>query len=630
MAISIDKLHTAVWIYDIDNFCIHWSNPAGLQLWEAESLEELTSRDFLDGSSDAVRTSLLAYQQAFLKNETLSEVWTITPKGILKEIFLIMSGYRLESGRMAMCCEAIEPQSMGHAGLFSSKMLMSSFQFDGQFISSNPSFKEEISDTNIDLNQLIVGTESLQAIYDDLKVNNCFKGDVLCYSHGSERWYHLDMHLLQNPSDRKGKILLYQHNIHDRKAKESVTESDHYQDALTGLLNRRGLLNKLDEYCSKQVPFILHYIDLDGFKLINDSYGHAGGDDILKWFANNLANFNSAGYACRFGGDEFIWMCPLERLTKPVKEINKSLLEALSCTYNGELGISIDIFASIGCAIYPQDGETPSDIISSADSAMYISKLKGKNQVTAYQRGMEQESKRKGLLAQHLSQAIQKQELSIQYQAIYDAKNQRLDSYEALLSWYNPILGHVPTKEALQVAKMVGLIQIVEDWVIDQALKDLPALRHKSGADVRLSLNISGQHLASDNFISKLSNKIEKAGLYPKDIIIELTETTLLSDIENQISLAHLLKQLGVAISVDSFGIGVSSLAYLHKIPASIVKIDQQFLGNLLHDSRTVECLHQLVSSLGMTTLIEGVETIEQRNELNRIGIQLQQGDFYS
>ena len=635
MAISIDQLHTAIWIYDIDEFRIHWSNPAGLKLWESDSLEELQSRDFLDGSSDAVRTSLSTYQQAFLQGETLSEVWTITPKGIAKEIFLVMSGYRLKNGRMAMCCEAVEPKSMGHSGLFNSKMLMSSYQFDGQFISSNPSFREEISSNQINLDQLISDKQQLQKVYDDLNVKNHFEGDVLCNSHDNQRWYQVTMHLLQSNTDKQGKILLYQHSIHDRKTKEVVQYQEFYQDALTGLLNRRGLLEQLNSYCTSNTPFLLYYIDLDGFKLINDSYGHAGGDSILKWFADNLANFNSvdlgsAGNACRFGGDEFIFVCPLDRLLMSVETLSEKLLATLSRTYDGELGISMDIFASIGRALYPQDGETTADIISSADSAMYISKLKGKNQITTYLSGMELESKRKGLLAQHLSHAIKRQELSVQYQAIYDVKGNRLDSYEALLCWSNKILGNVSTRETLQVAKSVGLIQVIEGWVIDRALQDLPSLRERANDNVRLSLNISGLHLTSDNFIGILTKKIQQAGLKPQDIIIELTETTLLNDIEKQISLVNLLKDLGVFISIDSFGIGLSSLAYLHKIPADIVKIDKQFLKSLMNDSRTIEYIHQLVVSLGMTTLIEGVENREQQKALVQIGIQLQQGSFYN
>ncbi|TBR43830.1 EAL domain-containing protein [Marinomonas agarivorans] len=630
MSVSIEQLHTAVWIYDIDNFCINWANSAALKLWETDSLEELQSRDFLKDISDAVRTSLENYQQAFLQGEVVSEVWTLTPKGIAKEVFLIMSGHRLATGRMAMCCEAFEPEALGHASLFNAKMLVSSFQFNGQFISSNPAFKEVIGTDLLNLSQLIIEKDQLQAIYDDLNINNSFAGEILCRVGDQHCWFYANMHLLQS-HDRKGKILLSLYSVQDRKIKEIAAQQESYRDALTGLFNRRGLLQKIDHYLESQTPFLLYYIDLDGFKLINDSFGHAGGDRILIWFAERLRQLDSAGQGCRFGGDEFIWLCPLSALAMPREQFSHNMLATLSQTYREEQGITIDIFASIGSATYPHDGRSAMDIISHADSAMYMSKLKGKNQITAYQQGMEQESKRKGLIAQHLSQAIQRQELSVRYQAIYDVTSNKLKAYEALLHWENEFLGNVPMKEALKVAKTTGLIQLIEGWVIDKALEDLPTLRANSHNNVGLSLNISGLHLATDNFANDLHSRIRAAGLKPEDIIVELTETTLLNDIDQQISSVQQLKELGIIISIDSFGIGLSSLAYLHKIPASIVKVDKQFLeGVLSNGAKTIDFIHQLVTSLGMTTLVEGVETEAQKEALLKIGVQLQQGSLYN
>lgn len=628
--ISIDQLKTAIWIYDIDNFCINWSNEAGLELWEADSLAELQSRNFGTGSSDAVRTSLIHYQKAFLRGETLSEIWTITPKGILKEAFLIMSGHMLECGRMAMRCEAVEPKSIGHAGLFGAKMMMSSFHFDGTFISSNPSFKQEVSDGPIDLNQFVFDSKVMQSIYDDLNINNSFEGDVLCHVAGKRVWYHFNMQLLQSDMDKKGKILLYQHNINDRKLQEFVREDDFNADLLTGLLNRRGLFDKVNAYCSNQIPFILYYIDLDGFKMINDSFGHAGGDKILQWVASNLSSFHDIGEACRFGGDEFIWVCPLDNLSLSENKLKAQLLDSISRVYHGELGVTMDISASIGSAVYPQDGTTAEEIINCADSAMYMAKLKGKHQVVAYELGMEQESKRQGLLAQHLSQAIQRQELSLEYQTIYNVEEDRPNAYEALLCWNNDTLGYIATEETLRVAKAIGLIQLIEDWAIEQALKDLPLLRQKTNKEVCLSINISGAHVSQTGFVSSLKAKIAQANLKPKDIIIELTETTLLKDVNSDVSVATSLANLGVGISIDSFGIGNSSLAYLHKIPANILKIDKLFLQNLTQNRHVISYIHQLASSLGMKTLVDGIETLEQKETLANIGIQLQQGFLYS
>lgn len=630
MVVSLDQLKTAIWIYDIDNACIHWSNAAGLKLWEAKSLSELRARDFDKGSSDAVRTSLVNYQKAFQRGETFTEIWTITPKGIVKEPFLIMTGHLLEDGRMAMRCEAIEPDLVGHAGLFGPRMIMSSYYFDGRFISSNPPFKQEVNEEEINLPELVADPKVLQRIYDDLNINNAFEGDVLCKTHNGKVWYRFTMHLLQSDIDRKGKILLTQHNIHDRKLKEFAKENDSSRDHLTGLLNRRGLLNRLNELCEKETPFLLYYIDLDGFKMINDSFGHDGGDKILQWIAEGLSSFSRSGQGCRFGGDEFIWICPLDQLSVDETLLRRHLLDALSRPYHGDLGVIMEISASIGCAMYPKDASNGEELIACADSAMYMAKLQGKRQVVTYEPGMEEESKRQGRLAQHLAQAMFKQEFSLRYQEIYDVKHNKLDSVEASLCWNNEAIGLISTKETLQVAKAIGLIQVVEGWIIEQALSDLPLLRSQTNPDVRLSINISGEHFAQPDFITSLEKKIQKANLKPEDLIVELTETTLLKDVEYKAGSALALEKLGVGISIDEFGIGNSCLADLHRIPADIIKIDKSFIPSLKENTQTIEFIHKLATSLGIKTVIEGVETEKQKEKLLAIGIQLQQGSLYS
>lgn len=626
----INDLKSSVWIYDIDNFCILWANAAGLELWEADSLAELKSRDFGIGSSDAVRTTLVNYQKAFQRGEVLSEIWTITPKGALKEVYLIMSGYKLNSGSMAMLCEAIEPKLVSSIDRLGGKVMMSSFQYDGTFISSNPPFKYEISAEPITLNQIIADSLILDAIYDDLNINNYFEGEVLCNVGNKAVWYHLSIHLLQSDMDRKGKILIYQHNIHDKKLQELVYRTDQFLDSLTGLINRKGLLDKAEEYCEKGTSFVLYYIDLDGFKVINDSFGHEGGDKILQWVATNLFNFCSVGEVCRFGGDEFIWICPLSELPLPPEKQSAALLASISRPYRGDLGVSIDISASIGSAIYPQDGQTKDGIIYCADAAMYVAKFRGKHQVVSYEAGMEKESKRQGILAQHLSQAIERGELSLRYQAVYDATKEQITSYEVLLDWYNNSLGPISAEDTLKVAQDIGLVQQVEDWMIELSFKELPILRQKSNSQATLSLNISGSHVSKVDFVHFLKEKLIEMNLKPQDIVIELEEFAFLKDIDSEQSAAEMLKELGVGICIDNFGIGNMSLIYLHRVPADFLKINRRFLQEFPHTKNAVEYIQRLASSLDIKVLADGVETEEQQSMLKQLKVDFQQGPLYS
>ena len=623
------KLKTAVWIYDIDNFCISWANDKALDLWEADSLKELQTRDFKKGSSDAVRSSLLDYQQAFKKGETRGEFWTFTPKDIVKKALLIMSGYKLEDGRMAMLCEALTLDLIPDMELVGSTVMMSSYNVDGTFISGNPPFKEDIGTDDISLDELIVLNSKLTQIYAELNSKGSFKGDVLCRRQGLEVWYHLEATL--SSQDNYKKILIHQYNIHHRKLQERALEKDSHTDLLTGLLNRRGLFDRLQSYRDKKKPFVIFYLDLDGFKMINDSFGHGCGDQVLKSVSARLsATLFSKGYACRFGGDEFIWTCGLDDLPLPMDVLSEKLLNAVSHTFYGDFGVPMDVSASIGYASYPKDGMNTQEIISCADAAMYIAKRTGKRRTVYYRPGMEKENKRLGILAQNLAQAIKNRELSLHYQPIYNVETNSIDSYEALIRWQCESLGYISADETIRIAESTGLIHSIENWVIRQALQDLKEFREGADQTVRMSINISGLHLAQVDFVNSLEEKIIQAGLVPQDVILELTETTLLDGIDDEDSNLHQLHKLGVGISIDDFGTGYSSLAYLHKIPADVVKIDKSFVEQVSKDKRTIDYIHRLISSLGKKTLVEGVETQEQKEIVQSLGINLHQGYWFS
>ena len=625
----LNKLKTAVWIYDIDDFCISWANDKALELWEADSPEELRLRDFKVGSSDAVRSSLLDYQQAFKTGETRGEFWTFSPKNISKKALVVMSGHVLNDGRMAMLCEALTLDLIPDMELVGSTVMMSSFDLNGTFISANPPFKEDIGTDSIALKELIVLGSKLTQINSSLETTGRFKGDVLCRRQGLEVWYHLDATLSSQDGDKK--ILIHQYNIHHRKLQERALEKDSHTDLLTGLLNRRGLFDRLQSYRDEKKQFAIFYLDLDGFKMINDSFGHACGDQVLKSVSARLsANIFSNGHACRFGGDEFIWTCGLDDLPLPLEVLSEKLLSAISHTFYGDFGVPMDVSASIGSAIYPQDGITTQEIISCADAAMYMAKRTGKRRAVYYRPGMEKENKRLGILAQNLAQAIKNRELSLHYQPIYRVDSNTIDSYEALLRWQCESLGYISADETIRIAEATGLIHSIENWVIRQALQDLKEFREGANDKVRMSINISGLHLAQDDFVSSLEEKILQADLVPQDVIIELTETALLEGIDDEDNHVNQLHRLGVSISIDDFGTGYSSLAYLHKIPADVVKIDKSFVEQVGKDSRTIDYIHRLISSLGKTTLVEGVETQEQKEIIQSLGINLHQGYWFS
>lgn len=306
MPIALNDLETAVWIYDIDRFCIIWANQAALKLWNSSSVESLTQRDLKTGLSPAVRDSLIQYQQAFKQNQVFQENWFFTPKGKDVEAFCQFSGFLLEDDRMAMLVEATTANIQSTDALFSSTIIISNYSVNGEFISGNPPFIKELGNQVTHLNELLVDSIVLKRLYQNLEQGKRFEEDVLMNTAQGEIWYLLSAEkspMIENNST----ILLHLYNINERKTTEQRLRKQALTDPLTGLLNRRGLTHSLIQSERAKIPFTVLYIDLDGFKMVNDLLGHAIGDIILKEVAKRLRkNSLPQSTLCRFGGDEFV------------------------------------------------------------------------------------------------------------------------------------------------------------------------------------------------------------------------------------------------------------------------------------------------------------------------------------
>ena len=275
---------------------------------------------------------------------------------------------------------------------------------------------------------------------------------------------------------------------------------------------------------------------------------------------------------------------------------------------------------------FPRDGDDLDKLLLRADAAMYVAKSQGKKRGVRYTKGMEESLQRSSLVARHLFLAIENNELSLHYQPIYDMSTNQIYSFEALLRWRNPTLGAVSADETIRIAESTGIIVDIENWVINQAIKDLPQLRSLTCSRALISVNISGLHFVDPQLPRYLLSILAKHKLTAADLVIELTESALLKDINEDNSGAQHMSENGINLSIDDFGTGFSSLAYLHQIPAKVVKIDRSFTARLTQSSATITSIHYLLKSLQLVTLVEGVESHEQSELLQMIGINLQQG----
>lgn len=268
-------------------------------------------------------------------------------------------------------------------------------------------------------------------------------------------------------------------------------------------------------------------------------------------------------------------------------------------------------------------------VVLYADAAMYQAKNFGKRRWVQYTAGMEEDMLRKSIISQHLYHAKDKNELSVYYQPIWDFTDNPegcIVSFEALLRWHNSTLGWVSPEEAVRVAEEIGIINDIGYWVARQALTDLVVLRQQVEPLATMAVNISAIQLHEPKLVILLLRLLNEKNLKPSYLVIELTESALIDGIDKGNNTVRDLCDLGINISIDDFGTGCSSLAYLHYIPANTIKIDQSFVAHIEHNGKTVQHIRQLIESYNMRALIEGVETDDQQNALLELGIHLQQG----
>ncbi len=636
MPIELKDLTIPVWIYDIDNYCIHWANQPALELWESNSLSELCSRDFKQDNSQAVEARVREYQRAFLEsNVSFYENWHFVPKGVPKSVFCQFSGYVLDNNRMALLIQGMPTAKLGHDLQVNLTAMLSDYTVEGRLISGNPPFLNAMGRRVAHLQDMILSPAVLKTIYRSLSQSGRYEDDVLMEGVNGEHWYHLIAANVQDDTGQE-KILLHQYDIHRRKMSEINLAKEVLTDSLTGLLNRRGLDKRLAEFAAGEANFDFFYIDLDGFKIINDSFGHGVGDQVLQTVADRLLDNSPDNSAvCRFGGDEFVVVVPIHLKSMDDAVVDKDaladqLVKVLSNSYYHDTQ-PMTLSASVGVAQYPQDTDDLTNIVLYADAAMYQAKRLGKHRWVNYTAGIEQVILRQGVIAQSLSRAQSRGELELYYQPIWEVSRDgsvNILSFEALLRWHNHDIPDVTTEEVIQVAESIGIINDIECWVVNQALTDLLYLRAHVSPNVTMSINVSAVHLREVRFPQCLSEALEDKGLSPQDLIIELTESALVENMADHNSVVRQLVEQGINISIDDFGTGYSSLAYLHQIPATTAKIDRSFVEQVESNTQPLRHIRSLIEAHGMKALVEGVETQEQKDKLLDCGITLQQGFF--
>jgi diguanylate cyclase (GGDEF)-like protein/PAS domain S-box-containing protein len=437
-------------------------------------------------------------------------------------------------------------------------------------------------------------------------------------------------------TDDKGKLVRYVAAITDiselRRAEAKVHHLA-YHDPLTGLPNRMLLAERLDYTVGlmeqKKGQCAVLFLDLDGFKLINDTLGHANGDLLLQTMAARLLHrLRSTDTLARVGGDEFVVIITdLENPAEAALKIAHKLLDALidPIELNNKL---VSISGSVGIALYPGDGADRQSLLQAADTAMYYAKSQGKNQISFFTRELASQISERMNLEQDLRRAIDTDQLRVHYQPQFRLSDGTMTGVEALVRWQHPEMGLVSPASFIPIAEETGLIEPVGEWVLMNACRQLADWRKETGQPLRLAINVSVQQIRHGQIVGQIDRALAATGFPASELEIEITESTL-QNLENSRRFIDALHQRGISVAIDDFGTGYSSLSVLKHQHIDRLKIDQSFVRdtpNNDQDVGIVEAIIAMARKLGLEIVAEGIEDVEQLIFLREAGCNDGQG----
>ena len=420
------------------------------------------------------------------------------------------------------------------------------------------------------------------------------------------------------------------HDISERSQFEDRLSYQAHHDALTGLPNRFAVLEHLEEIVAEhpgQVAVL--YLDLDGFKSVNDVRGHAIGDQVLADIAARLTGAVRNGeFIGRLGGDEFIIVTHRFSQTIDVISLAHRLIREIELPLSHD-GAFFSLSACVGVAI-PAAGTAPLDMIGHADTAVYQAKRRGNGNVELFDAAMKAELDRQTELELALADAVGNDELVLHLQPVTDLRSDRVAAAEALVRWMRPGHGLVPPGDFIHVAERSGLIVEIERWVLTKVCERLVAWRERDPITPRrIAVNISGRHLSDGDLLADIDAVLGMTGADPSMLELELTETKLLEDMDRAKRILGELRARGITIAIDDFGTGYSSMTYLRELPIDCIKIDRSFIAQATahgYDSTIIEALLMIGRTLDVVVVAEGVETIEQLAHVRNRGCQFAQG----
>ncbi|SES97617.1 diguanylate cyclase (GGDEF) domain-containing protein [Natronincola peptidivorans] len=451
-----------------------------------------------------------------------------------------------------------------------------------------------------------------------------------------ENYKHMAMNLRQMflESDTMNNQLKNQAKM--LRASEESLHKLAYHDPLTDLPNRLNFYNYLREIINKEREnkgnAAVMFIDINQFKQINDTLGHAAGDKLLQIIANRLSSIeNEKVKIFRLGGDEFVITIIASNIEE-VENVSTRFAEVFLEPIELE-GVSLYVTASAGISMYPHDGDDVDTLVTYADMAMYTSKDKGGTHITYFDESMRNDFSERMMLDNGLREALEKNQFELYYQPKIDATTGKISSMEALIRWTHPELGMIPPAKFIHLAEESGLILQIDEWVLLEACQQNKKWQEEGYVKIPIAVNISAKHFQQRHLVDKIQSTLNKFGLEPEYLQIEITESAFIKNSQEVILIIQELSKLGIVISLDDFGNGYSSLNHLLKLPIQEVKLDREFIKNIEVDERRasmIKSVIELAHSLSLNVVAEGIENREELFHLQQLSCDELQGYLFS
>ena len=631
---------TALWVFDFDLNRVTWANRAGLDVWRAKSIEELSARDLAADMSETVRLRLCQYKADFAKRDvTFSELWTLYPNGVPTTLNVLFRRIDLPDGRIAMLCEgtvnhdALPETLRSTEALLHTPVMISLFSENGENLYQNPASRASQVDCKSTFIDRFYDLRTAQKLIRCLKKRGHCREVTRVRTQNGIRWHEITARACHDSVTGEPAYLVSEIDVTELKETEERARYFADHDSLTGLPNRHYLGKALPRIlrraakAGRKVAF--YFIDLDGFKRINDTLGHESGDLLLATEARLLREFvGNKGIVARLGGDEFLVCIADIGDEAAARRYGRALFDA--CHQPVDVGGHVQrVSLSIGMSRFPDDGRDLDTLMRHADLALYEAKARRSRACVPFSMELRDRLEKKVALEADLKRALENGDLVLYYQPRICLKSGRFVAAEALLRWQHPERGLILPGEFISLAEESGLINRIGEWVATSAARAQAELRAE-GIDITISVNLSAQQFAKPDFVQKILDLPAETGCAPENIAFEITESLLLGDDAEVLDALRRFKQKGFELVIDDFGTGYSNLAYLQKYPLSVLKIDRTFIQNIEKSAPIVGLIISLCKVLDLKIVAEGVETEAQLKWLGERGCHEYQGFLFS